>query len=471
MIVGSEYNEKNQSLVVSYYNKDGKISFLNRKLHKSDLFNWKISRNVTPDKNWDGRYIKRVPSKGRWISQFRIEELIEEKLSVEEVNAIYDTDASPIKTFLDIEIELIDDTFPHADKAKMPVNLITFCNDRNKCFVLTTMKKDDRFFNKEEVNKMSDEVHDYFKNAKPIEESDKDILCQKFDIKYVTFETENEMLSFFFHKVLDKISFISGWNVIKFDWVYLINRCKNLKIDPYKELKSDRIVSKRTKIPLHTGILDYMEMVMQMQPYKVIENYTLNYFSNLALGVTKLKSHHGSMRDAQKDVFNFTKYNIIDVLLVKMIDDKLGLVDVALSLCGVARIEINRVFSPVHITEMLMCREFLSGGLKMASDGNPENVNSSDTYAGAYVMPPVPGHYDLVACYDFASMYPNIQMQFNISPDSFLGKISDERSKKENIFTKNDTVFSSERDSVTRTILHRLYDERVKTKKQMKQIS
>ena len=156
-------------------------------MHKSDLFNWKISRNVTPDKNWDGRYIKRVPSKGRWISQFRIEELIEEKLSVEEVNAIYDTDASPIKTFLDIEIELIDDTFPHPDKAKMPVNLITFCNDRNKCFVLTTMKKDDRFFNKEEVNKMSDEVHDYFKNAKPIEESDKDILCQKFDIKYVTF--------------------------------------------------------------------------------------------------------------------------------------------------------------------------------------------------------------------------------------------------------------------------------------------
>jgi len=120
---------------------------------------------------------------------------------------------------------------------------------------------------------------------------------------------------------------------------------------------------------------------------------------------------------------------------------------------------------------MLMCREFLRSGLKMASDGNPENVNSSDTYAGAFVMPPVPGHYDLVACYDFASMYPNIQMQFNISPDSFLGKTPNDRSKKENIFTKNDTIFSSERDSVARTILNRLYDERVKTKKQMKCIS
>ncbi len=106
----------------------------------------------------------------------------------------------------------------------------------------------------------------------------------------------------------------------------------------------------------------------------------------------------------------------------------------------------------------------------MAKDGNPQNVNSSETYAGAYVMPVVPGHYDLVACYDFASMYPNIQMQFNISPDSFMGNVKNESNKKDNIFTKNDTIFSNSQDSVTRTILDRLYNERVKTKKQMKRL-
>lgn len=174
------------------------------------------------------------------------------------------------------------------------------------------------------------------------------------------------------------------------------------------------------------------------------------------------------MKEAQSNMFEFTKYNIIDVLLVKMIDDKLGLIDVALSLSGVANIEVNKVFSPVHITEMLMCREFLRSGLKMAKDGKPVGINDSESYAGAFVMPVVPGHYDLVACYDFASMYPNIQMQYNISPDSYIGKLNGSHEAGENIFTKNDTIFAKNKDSVARTILNRLYNERVKTKKQMK---
>ena len=84
-------------------------------------------------------------------------------------------------------------------------------------------------------------------------------------------------------------------------------------------------------------------------------------------------------------------------------------------------------------------------------------------------MPPVPGHFKYVACYDFASMYPNVQMQFNISPDSFLGKGNIKRNGTE-IPTKNDTFFDSKQDSVTRTILDRLYNKRVETKKKMKML-
>ena len=84
-------------------------------------------------------------------------------------------------------------------------------------------------------------------------------------------------------------------------------------------------------------------------------------------------------------------------------------------------------------------------------------------------MPPIPGHYNYVACYDFASMYPNVQMQFNISPDSFLGN-SNSRLRDTDILTKNETLFSGEKDSVTRVILNRLYNKRVETKAKMKQL-
>ena len=91
------------------------------------------------------------------------------------------------------------------------------------------------------------------------------------------------------------------------------------------------------------------------------------------------------------------------------------------------------------------------------------------TYDGAFVAKPDPGYYKYVSCFDFASMYPNIQIQFNISPDAYLGKIkSDSQLTTETILTKNDTIFTKKFDSAARTILTRLYNGRVDTKREMK---
>lgn len=472
MIIGSEYNQDLQSIVISFYNEKGEVEFLTKKLHKSDLYNWTVTDRATPDKNWDGRFVKRAESKGgRWLSQYRIQEIMQDKLSQEEINKIYNPDHFPKKNYLDIEIELLDESFPDPKEAKMPVNMITWCNDNNVVYVLTTMKEPDGSkYNAEEVQRMQDEVHQYFDAVTPLKSGDEKVLKQQFDVKYVPFDSEVKMMEFFFHRALPKLPFITGWNVINFDWVYLMNRCKRLKIDATLGLMSKKTIGKRTQIPLHTGILDYMEVMQQHKPLKVIENFKLDYISKLLLNAGKLQTKYESFLEAQKDVFNFTKYNIIDVILVKMLDDKLNLLDVSLSISGVAHIDVNKVYSPVHITEILMCREFLKKGLKMAKDGGSDNEGEQTTYAGAYVAKPTPGHYDLVACYDFASMYPNIQMQFNISPDSYIGKTEEVKSKGNEIFTRNDTLFTREFDGVAKTILNRLYNERVSTKSVMKGI-
>jgi DNA polymerase elongation subunit (family B) len=68
-------------------------------------------------------------------------------------------------------------------------------------------------------------------------------------------------------------------------------------------------------------------------------------------------------------------------------------------------------------------------------------------------------------------MYPNIQIQFNISPDAYLGKLQENQTPTiEQILTKNDTLFSKKFDSAARTILTRLYNGRVDTKKEMKKL-
>jgi DNA polymerase elongation subunit (family B) len=225
----------------------------------------------------------------------------------------------------------------------------------------------------------------------------------------------------------------------------------------------------KSKMPIHLGLLDYMEVFMNTKPYKVVENYKLDYIANLVLGTTKLHSEYATMMEAQQDIENFIKYNIIDTILIKLIEDKLGLLDVAFAISKFAKVDVSKVFSAVFITESLMCREFLDRGRYMANDRR--DLEEDATYDGAYVAKPEPGYYKYVSCFDFASMYPNIQIQFNISPDAYLGKIKPGiELQPDQILTKNDTVFTNKMDSAARTILTKLYNGRVDTKNQMKKL-
>jgi DNA polymerase elongation subunit (family B) len=472
MIIGVEVQDK--TLMISYYDANGKIDFIKKRLSDHDIFNWVEHDRPSIHKNWDGTPIKKAKSDPRWLTRTRIEEIILDKLTQDELETIYNFDNLPNKSYLDIEIDLIRDEFPDPSKAEMPVSLISFCNEEGVSYVLSIMKSDQypEGLKESDISKMEGEVNEYFRNTNPHEEKDRKILDQDFKIRHKFFETEDELLSFYFHKIAPRQSFITGWNVIDFDWQYLMNRAKKRGIDPLVNMPSKKTFNKSLKLPVHLGILDYMHLFQDpgYKPYKVVENYKLDYISNRALNVTKLKHPYRNMREFQQDVYMFTKYNIIDNILVKLLEDKFGLLEVAFSLANTAQIEVNKIHSPVHVTEVLMCREFLNMDRRMLkkpwSDSKPEDVK----YEGAYVMPPVPGYYEYVACYDFASMYPNLQMQFNLSPDSYLGKKGMIKTDGTEISTKNDTFFSGKNDSVARTILNRLYNARIAAQDEIKQL-
>lgn len=452
MIVSTDFDIANKELLVSYYDKQGDMQFLRKKLHESDLFNWMKTPSPSEYRNWNGEFLKKQPTNFS-ISKFRVEELIQERLSEEErgkINAIY----NPKKYYLDIEIDLISDDFPDAERALQPVGMITLVNPDNVVYVMSTMTKFGQD-SKAKVAQLTQDTNDYFKSLKNKKETSH--LNIDFTLKYMEFETEEALLECFFHKMMPKVPFMTGWNVIKFDWLYLVNRCARLGIDPLVNLPGQLIG--KAKMLSHFGLVDYMEVFQNIKPFKVVENYKLDYIANLVLGVSKLKSPYNSMREAQKDTYNFLLYNIIDTVLVKLIEDKLDLLSVVFSISTVAGISVSRVFSNVFLTETLMCREFLKNNKRLANDKQPPLPEAE--FAGAYVMPPKPGHYQYVACYDFASMYPNIQIQFNISPDSYLGKGAPNPGE---IHTKNNTRFTSQFDSVARKILLNLYNERVATK-------
>ena len=73
-----------------------------------------------------------------------------------------------------------------------------------------------------------------------------------------------------------------------------------------------------------------------------------------------------------------------------------------------------------------------------------------------------------VACFDFASLYPSIMRQINVSPDSFIKKVDESKREAERapdrIVSVTGAVYKKE-DSILKDILTDLYTKRKVYKK------
>ncbi|MEN8793539.1 MAG: DNA polymerase domain-containing protein, partial [Flavobacteriales bacterium] len=82
---------------------------------------------------------------------------------------------------------------------------------------------------------------------------------------------------------------------------------------------------------------------------------------------------------------------------------------------------------------------------------------------------PIVGYYTGVSAFDFASLYPSIMRQFNISPESFIEQIPqneiNERRKDENVIVCENGVVYKKEDSILKRILSDLYAQRKDYKK------
>jgi DNA polymerase elongation subunit (family B) len=82
-------------------------------------------------------------------------------------------------------------------------------------------------------------------------------------------------------------------------------------------------------------------------------------------------------------------------------------------------------------------------------------------------MDPIVGLHEWVACYDFASLYPNAIVQWGISPETYKGK--DRVNPDPNwIKTASGAYFGGDdEESILRTIVKDLYSKRRATKDKM----
>jgi DNA polymerase elongation subunit (family B) len=232
---------------------------------------------------------------------------------------------------------------------------------------------------------------------------------------------------------------ITGWNSKFFDIPYLVNRIKRVfgpdlgeqnikKLSPWGMVESREVAigyksNNRNQTYDFQGIshMDYMEVFKKFgYAYGQQESYSLNNIAHVVLGEKKLSyEEHGSLFDLYKaDHQKFIDYNIKDVELVDRLEDKMGLITLAITMAYTGGVNYTDTFGTTAIWDSIIFRDLYQNNVIVPF---PIEQLKGD-YPGGYVKEPQVGMHDHVVSFDLNSLYPSIIMQYNMSPETILNK-------------------------------------------------
>lgn len=251
------------------------------------------------------------------------------------------------------------------------------------------------------------------------------------DVKYHKCADEYSLLSQFIDLwTLYCPDVVTGWNVNLFDITYIVNRIINLmgeseakKLSPWNQVYARETTIQNRTFQVYdivgVSVLDYLDLYKKYPMPKSQESWKLDHIAFIELNENKLDySEHGSLFSLYKENFQkFIDYNIRDVELVAKLNDKGRLIDLALTLAYVAKVNYDDVFAQVTMWDAITYNHMLEKGIVVPQ---PKDKSKKEQYAGAYVKEPVPGAYDFVASFDLNSLYPHLIMQYNISMETLI---------------------------------------------------
>jgi DNA polymerase elongation subunit (family B) len=312
------------------------------------------------------------------------------------------------------------------------------------------------------------------------------------NVKYIECSSEYDLLNKFMYywdqpDHLPEV--ITGWNIQFFDIPYICGRLSRVlgekrarSFSPWGLITQNEVyVNNRQQVCYDIGgitQLDYLDLYKKFT-YKAQESYRLDYIAEVELNQKKLDhSEFDTFRDFYtKGWDKFVRYNIIDVELVDRLEDKMKLIELAITMAYDAKVNYADVFYQVRMWDNIIYNHLKKRNIVIPPKDKTEK---NDKYAGAYVKEPVPGVYDWILSLDLNSLYPHLIMQSNISPetlidercpnvnvDKILQKSVDFTPYKKYAICPNGTMYRKDVRGILPELMEKMYNERVIFKKKM----
>jgi len=258
------------------------------------------------------------------------------------------------------------------------------------------------------------------------------------DAEIVFYKSEKELLTETF-RLMWKYPIIITFNGDNFDLNYMFHRANKLKINrdlnPIHVKRGFGILSK-AECDLRKGIhIDLFTFFFNrsISGYAfggAYESSSLNAISDALLG--KEKYHHDEeIHEMEYNILSW--YNLKDSLLtLELTKFNSSLVwNLIILLCRITKMPIHEMVRrqiSTWIQNLFYFEHRRRGFLiprraeisELKKGGFKKSVIEGKGFAGAYVVPPVPGiHYDVVVM-DFSSLYPSIIKESNLSYETVL---------------------------------------------------
>jgi len=390
----------------------------NNKPDSTSIFNTKLKKKKFRNQAERSRYLKdnkitRIFENLNIQQQFLID-------SFWELNERQEFTNQQIRVlFIDIETYSPDE-FPKPEDPQHPINVITVYDTLRKQFITWGLKP----YHKKNENG----IYIYCK-------SEKELLS-----KFINFFTS------------DYPDILSGWNSEFFDVPYIINRITRLlgeeetkRLSPVGYIRPIVFKGRFGREQVHWHIegvscVDYLDIYKRFCPV-LRESYKLDAIGETELGENKIDYGDTNLASLADDNWElFIDYNIQDVNLLIKLEEKLQYLKLLrmIAYAGLTTFE-GALGSLSVITGLCAIRA------RMRQQRIPtfnREVTNTEQNAGAYVGDPQRGFQENIVSFDANSLYPNVMITLNLSPETKVGVITEKTDKEITIQHVNGQTFN-----------------------------
>ena len=333
--------------------------------------------------------------------------------------------------FIDIETYSPID-FPKPDDPQHPINIITVYDSLRKHFITWGLKP----YHKKNEN------HTY-------------LYCK----------TEKDLLSKFISYISsDYPDILSGWNSEFFDLPYIINRITRIlgeeetkKLSPVNFIRPIVFTGKFGKEQVHWHIegmscVDYLDIYKRFCPV-LRDSYKLDNIGETELGENKIDYGDTNLSSLADDNWElFVDYNVQDVNLLVRLETKLQYLQLLRMIAYAGLTTFEGALGSLSVITGLCAIKARARDQRIPTF-NKGSINNDQQNAGAYVGEPRRGFQEHIVSFDANSLYPNVMITLNLSPETKIGSIVDKTEKDITIKHVNGQTF---------TISHKNFVEFVK---------